>query len=301
MPETPAPAAPIEPFEPEHRHAQVNGIRMHYVEAGAGEPVVFLHGFPECWYSWRKQLPAVAAAGHRAVAPDLRGYHETEARPPYDTDTLQRDVLGLLEALGETSAHVVGHDWGGAIAWLLAMEHPEAVRSLAILNIPHPALFRQGLRNPAQLRRSWYIAFFQLPWLPERMLARNRHRQLARAIFRRIPPGEERRADLAFYRRSWRKYSVSGGVNWYRALLRDPRPPPDPVPVIETPVTMIWGEEDFALGKELTEGTERYVRDLDLHYLPGVGHFVQQEAPERVNELLLAHLAGASARGGGDG
>ena len=276
-------------FEPEHRYAQVNGIRMHYVEAGEGEPVVLLHGFPEFWYSWRKQLPALAP-DYRVVAPDLRGYHETDARPPYDTGTLQQDVLDLVEALGEESAHIVGHDWGGAIAWQLAMNHPESVRSLAILNIPHPALFIKGLRSFEQLRRSWYMFFFQLPWLPEQYVARNRYRQLARAIFRGIPPSEERSKDLAFYRQSWETHGLSGGINWYRALFRNPRRLPNPVPFVTAPTTMIWGEEDMALGKELTVGTERYVQDFELHYLPEVGHFVQGEAPERVNELLLAHL-----------
>lgn len=276
-------------FEPRHRHANVNGIRMHYVEAGEGEPVVFLHGFPECWYSWRRQLPALA--GHyRVVAPDLRGYHETEARPPYDSGTLQADVLGLLEALGQRSAHLVGHDGGGGVAWLLAMQHPEAVRSLAILNMPHPVLFRAGLRSLAQLRRNWYIAFFQLPWLPERVLAWTGYRPLARAIFRGIPPGEERTRDLAFYQRSWGEHGLTGGINWYRAIRRSLQLMPDPVPIITVPTTMIWGEDDFALGKNLTAATEHYVRDLDLHYLPDVGHFVQQEAPDEVNRLLIAHL-----------
>jgi pimeloyl-ACP methyl ester carboxylesterase len=285
-------------FEIEHRYAQVNGIRMHYVEAGEGEPVVLLHGFPEFWYSWRKQLPALAP-GYRVVAPDLRGYHETEAHPPYDTETLQQDVLGLIEALGEESAHIVGHDWGGAIAWQLAIGQQQAVRSLAILNIPHPALFIRRLWSPAQLRRSWYMFFFQLPWLPEQYLARNGYRQIARTLFRGIPPSEERSQDLAFYRQSWQEHGLSGGINWYRALFRSRRRPPNPVPVVTAPTTMIWGEEDIALGKELTVGTERLVEDFELHYLPGVGHFVQQEAPERVNELLLAHLARVT--GGSDG
>ena len=269
---------------------------MHYVEAGEGEPVIFLHGFPECWYSWRRQLPALAGS-YRVIAPDLRGYHETEARPPYDSGTLQADVLGLLEALGDRSAHIIGHDGGGAVAWLLAMNHTEAVRSLAILNMPHPALFRAGLRSLAQLRRSWYIALFQLPWLPERALAWHGYRPLTRAIFRGIPPGEERTRDLAFYRQSWREHGLTGGINWYRAIPRNLQRLPDPVPIITTPTTMIWGEDDFALGKNLTVGTERYVRDLDLHYLPGVGHFVQQEAPDRVNQLLIAHLERAGSAG----
>ena len=273
----------------EHRFAHVNGLRMHYVEAGAGEPVILLHGFPECWYSWRNQIEALAP-DYRAVAPDLRGYHETEARGPYDTDTLQGDVLALIEALGERSAHIVGHDWGGAIAWLLAIHHPEAVRSLAICNIPHPALFRAGLRSFGQLRRSWYMAFFQLPWLPERLLTAGGYRRLARTLFRGLPPRAERRDDMAYFVESWRQHGLTGPINWYRALLRHPRRLPDPVPIITAPTTMIWGEDDHALSKDLTLGTERYVCDLELHYLPGIGHFVQQEAPARVNELLLAHL-----------
>ncbi|MCY3505128.1 MAG: alpha/beta hydrolase [Chloroflexi bacterium] len=290
--------APEAPFEPQHRQVVANGLRMHYVEGGEGEPVVFLHGFPECWYSWRKQLPALAPNYH-VIAPDLRGYHETEARPPYDTETLQQDVLGLIETLGESSAHIVGHDWGGAIAWQLAMNHPAAVRSLAVLNIPHPALFREGLRSVAQLRRSWYIAFFQLPWLPEQMLSFDGYRRLARSVCRGIPAGEERRADLAFYRKSWREHGLTGGINWYRALLRSPQSLPDPVPIIGATTTMIWGEEDVALGKELTVGTERFVHDFNLHYVSGAGHFVQQDAPKRVNELLLAHLERAGSRSNG--
>ncbi len=278
-----------------HRYAQVNGIRMHYVEAGAGEPVVLLHGFPECWYSWRAQIPTLAD-GYLVIAPDLRGYHETEARGPYDTTTLQHDVLGLIASLGEKRAHIVGHDWGGAIAWLLAIQHPEAVRSLAILNIPHPACFQAGLRSLSQLRKSWYIAFFQLPWLPERILAADGYERFSQMLFRGIPPGARRRRDRAFYLDSWRTHGLSGGINWYRALLRNRARLPDPVPQVTAPTTMIWGEEDIALGKDLTVGTERYVHDLDLHYLPGVGHFVQQEVWERVNELLLGHLQRVGSR-----
>tara|TARA_Y100000590_G_scaffold393776_1_gene472342 strand:+ start:213 stop:929 length:717 start_codon:yes stop_codon:yes gene_type:complete len=230
------------------------------------------------------------ASNYHVIAPDLRGYNETEKFPPYDTDTLQVDVLCLLEAIGENSAHIVGHDWGGAIAWQLAMNHPSALRSLAILNIPHPALFLKGLRSTAQLRRSWYIAFFQLPWLPEQLLALNGYRKLIRALFRGIPPGEQREKDMAFYRQSWQKYGLTGGINWYRAL-RGNRPRiHEPIPIITTPTTMIWGEEDFALGKELTLGTDRFVRDFQMHYLSGVGHFVQQEASEQVNTLLAGHL-----------
>ena len=273
-----------------HRTATVNGIRMHYVEAGAGDLVVLLHGFPECWYSWRHQIAALAPR-YRIVAPDLRGYHETEARGPYDTDTLQQDVLELIEALGEERAHIVGHDWGGAIAWLLAIEHPEAVRSLAVCNIPHPALFQRGLRSWTQLRRSWYMAFFQLPWVPERLLAAGNYRRMARALFAGAPEGTYTRDDVRFYVESWRKHGLTGPINWYRALLRHPRRAPESRSHDQCAgQTLIWGENDPALGKELTRGTDRYVEDLRVHYLPQAGHFVQQDAPDEVSALLLTHL-----------
>lgn len=279
----------------QHHHASINGIQMHYVEAGQGDLVLLLHGFPESWYSWRHQIAALSPH-YRIVAPDLRGYNETEARPPYDTTTLQQDVLALLDHLGEPAAHIVAHDWGGAIAWLLAIHHPRSVRSLAALNIPHPARFFEGVRRPRQLLRSWYILFFQLPWLPERLLARDNYRSLARMIIRQCKKGSFSEDEVRTMLEIWRRQGLSGGINWYRALLRDRKPLPDPIPIIEAPVTIIWGEDDTALGKELTEGTERFVRNLSVHYLPGISHWVQQEAPTEVNRLLLEHLQNASQR-----
>lgn len=280
-----------------HRFAQVNGIRMHYVECGTGEPVLFLHGFPECWYSWRHQIGAIAGE-YRVIAPDLRGYNETENAGPYDTDTLQADVLGLIAAIGEDSVHLVAHDWGGAIAWLLAMEHPEAVRTLTVCNLPHPALFEQGVRRPKQLARSWYMLFFQLPWLPEQVLAGRGYQHLARMLIRDCAPGTFTRDDIRFYLDSWREHGLGGGINWYRALFRHPRRLASPPPLVEAPTLLIWGENDRALGKELTFGTDEYVQDLRIEYLPGVSHWVQQEAPAQVNRLLSEHI-GAHSDGPG--
>ncbi|GAB4328889.1 MAG: alpha/beta hydrolase [Dehalococcoidia bacterium] len=282
-------------FEVQHHYASINGIRMHYVEAGQGDLVLLLHGFPESWFSWRHQIAALSPH-YRVVAPDLRGYNETEDRPPYDTATLQQDVLALIDHVGERSAHIVAHDWGGAIGWLLAIHHPEAVRSLAALNIPHPARFFEGVRRPRQLLRSWYIFFFQVPWLPERLLARDDYRWLARMIIRQCRKGTFSRDDVRTMLEIWRRQGLAGGINWYRALFRDRQPLPDPIPVIQAPVTIIWGEKDTALGKELTAGTGRLVRDLTIHYLPGISHWVQQEAPGDVNRLLLQHLQNASRR-----
>jgi len=269
---------------------------MHYVEAGTGRPIVFLHGFPEFWYSWRHQLAAFAPT-HRVVAPDLRGYNETEKRGPYDTDTLQEDVLSLIDRVGGP-VHLVAHDWGGAIGWLVAMNHPGKLLSYTACNIPHPALFQRAmLRNPRQLARSWYMGFFQLPWLPQRALAFRNYQALARGIINDCRPGTFTREDIKLYLEAWRRQGLDGGINWYRALVRHPRRGPNPVPPVTVPTLMVWGEDDVALGKELTHGTEELVPELAIHYLPNTGHWVQQEQPERVNELLAQHFAMVEARG----
>lgn len=279
-----------------HRYTQANGIRIHYVEAGDGDPVVLLHGFPESWYSWRHQIAALSA-DYRVIAPDLRGYNETEAREPYDIETLQQDVLALIAETAGGRAHVVGHDWGGALAWLVAMNHPSVVRSLAVCNMPHPVIFQRSVRRPRQLLRSFYMLWFQIPWLPEWMLARDNYRWLARMLIRRCPQGTFTRDDMRVMLANWRRQGLSGGINWYRALLRQRPHLPDPPPMIMAPTTLIWGEEDFALGRELTHGTGELVRDFAVHYIPDVGHFVQQEAPDDVNRLLRDHLRLADVRG----
>jgi len=277
------------PDDLQHRYAQINGIRMHYVEAGSGPTVVLLHGFPENWYSWRHQIAALAPR-YRVVAPDLRGYNETENAGPYDTDTLQQDVLALLDHLGEDQVHLVAHDWGAAIAWLIGMNHGERLRTLTICNVPHPALFQAGLRRPRQLLRSSYIFFFQIPWLPEKLLAAQGYHGLARGIIRDCQPGTFSRDDVKAFLESWRRQGLGGGINWYRALVRHRRPLADRVPLVGVPTLLIWGENDRALGKDLTYGTETYVRDLEIQYLPNASHWVQQDAPARVNEVLLRHL-----------
>ncbi|MGH2608105.1 MAG: alpha/beta fold hydrolase [Tepidiformaceae bacterium] len=283
------------PADLEHRYDVVNGIRMHWVEAGSGpETILFLHGFPEQWYSWRHQIAAFAP-DYRVVAPDQRGYNETEAQGPYDTDTLQQDILDLIGVLGVEKVHLVAHDWGAAIAWLVAMHHPEVLRSLVIMNVPHPKVFEKGIRRPRQMLRSWYILAFQLPWLPERAVASQDYHALARGMIRQCAPGTFTRDDIKTMLAGWRRQGLAGGINWYRAAVRRRKPLPDPVPHITLPTTIIWGENDVALGKELTDGTDAYVDRLTIHYLPGVSHWVQQEAPEQVNAFLREHLSRAGA------
>jgi epoxide hydrolase 4 len=287
-----------------HDDAVVNGVRLHYVESGDGPLVLLLHGFPEFWYSWREQIPALAAAGYHVVAPDMRGYNASE-KPhgidAYRTDELVADVTGLIDHFGEERAHVVGHDWGGAVAWQVGIERPERVGKLAVLNAPHPARFREELRTPSQLKRSWYVFFFQLPWLPERFLAARGYESIEN-VFRDSAKNPE-----AFDEEDVRRYveaaaqpgALTGSINYYRALFRVNVPAAFRSLLgeesgsldVTVPTMLIWGMKDFALGNELTEGVERWVPDLRIERLSDASHWVQNDRPKRVNELLIDFLA----------
>ena len=279
-----------------------NGLRFHALAAGPedGPLVLLLHGFPELSRSFRHQLPALAAAGFRAVAPDLRGYGRTDPRPPYDLRTLVADAAGLVDALGREQATLVGHDWGGAIAWMAGHLEPGRVERLAVLNCPHPAVMAaEVLRNPLQLARSAYVAFFQLPRLPEWLLTASRAGNVARMLragsrVKSAWPAEELElyreaflrpgagsAALAYYRaNAWRS------LEWRRAARARP---------ISAPTLILWGTRDLALGEGLIEP-----RKLTPWFAPGndpeivrieeSGHFVQNEAPERVNAELVTWL-----------
>ena len=308
----------------EHRFVETNGIRLHCAVDGDGPLVVLLHGFPECWYSWRHQIAALAPR-FRVVAPDLRGYNESDKPAPvsaYALSELVADVRGLIEAFGERQAVIVGHDWGGGIAWSFAMEHPEMTRRLVAMNCPHPAIFAQHLRaNGRQLARSWYMFFFQIPWPPETLLGLGRARPIANAIRRStVRQDSLTPEDLEFLRdAASRPGALRAAINYYRAMFRSPLAqttwPPwlrrfvhgdRPVeglrerledwPRITAPTLLIWGENDVALGKELTLGTEALVdAPFTVKYIPLCGHWVQQEQPALVNSYLLDFLGDLAA------
>jgi len=290
-------SAPSGPWS--HHYAVVNGVRLHYVAAGTGPPVLLLHGFPEFWYSWRHQLTALAAAGFHAIAPDLRGYNES-ARPPgvraYRLEALTGDVAGLVRHLGHERAVIVGHDWGGAIAWHTALTRPEVVERLLILNAPHPATFFRELRTWAQLRKSWYIFFFQLPLLPELAIRSDNFAGLEH-VLRTDPlrPGTFSTTDIRRYREALsRPGALTAAINYYRALFRrNPFQAWGEVKPTDVPTLVIWGEHDRYLGLRLLDGLDRWVRRLRVERLPGVSHWVQNEAPERVNALMLDFLRGS--------
>jgi len=304
----------------EHQYIQTNGVRLHCAVDGDGPLVIFLHGFPECWYSWRHQITALAPR-FRVVAPDLRGYNESDKPRPvsaYAEPELVADVQGLIEAFGERQAVIVGHDWGGEIAWRFAMDRPESTRKLVVMNCPHPAIFSQHLRESRrQLARSWYMFFFQLPWLPETLLALGHARGVARAIENSVVNREAiTPEDLRILRdAASRPGAMRGAINYYRAAFRGPeaqawlpgwlrrfihgdRPEPairkslEDWPKITVPTLVIWGEVDVALGKELTLGMEPLITGpFEIKYIPLCGHWVQQEQALVVNGYLLDFLS----------
>jgi pimeloyl-ACP methyl ester carboxylesterase len=284
--------------DPDLRHLRVptNGIGLHVAQAGpeGGELALCLHGFPEFWMGWHRQIEPLAAAGYRVWCPDQRGYN-TSDKPrgvrAYSLDVLVEDVRGLVEASGGGPVCLLGHDWGGAVAWLFANRYPDLVRRLVIVNSPHFSVMRHHMRaNPAQRRRSRYIFFFQLPWIPELLLRAGNFARLARAL-----RGTSRRGTFAdelleSYREAWRQPgALTGGLNWYRALFRakgrrveDRR--------IRVPTLLVWGARDTALGRELAQPSIDFCDDGRLVCIEDAGHWVLHEEPARVAALVRDFL-----------
>ncbi|HEX5924987.1 MAG TPA: alpha/beta fold hydrolase [Baekduia sp.] len=282
-------------MELQDKYVTVNGVRLHYVEAGEGPLVVLLHGFPEFWWTWRHQIPALVAAGFRVVAPDMRGYAESD-KPPrwqdYRMEILAADIAELIVALGEERAHVVGHDWGAAVAWGVATFHPERVDRLVALNVPHPERMLHTLQTSlGQLRRSWYMFFFQIPWLPERLLRWGGRRVLER-LYEEAKPGAYTAEDIARSEVALMgPDGLRGPINYYRAALRQsPRRAKALFTPIPAPTLVIWGEQDRHLMAKMADPDPRLVPDVRVERLPDAGHWVQHDEPERVNALLVEHL-----------
>ena len=277
----------------EHHFIETNGVTLHVVEAGksTGPLVLLLHGFPEFWYGWRRQIPALAQAGFRVWAPDQRGYNLSDKPQDvaaYAIDNLALDIVGLIDAAGANKAYIAGHDWGAAVAWWLALHHPTRVARLVILNVPHPAVFGPFLRaHRSQQLRSWYMLFFQLPRAPEWML-----RHLGkRSLLSSSRPGAFSDEDLARYQDAWKQPGAATGmINWYRAARRQLTRAGVTDPYIDAPVHIIWGEEDAFLDKRMASLSLEYCRNGQLTMLPGITHWVQHEAAPQVNDLLIRHF-----------
>ena len=276
----------------ESKFIEVNGIRLHYVEEGSGDLVILLHGFPEFWYGWRKQIP-VLSQHYRVVAPDMRGYNlsdKPKGVAQYKMDILAKDIAELIRQLGDGKAILVGHDWGAGVAWATATLYPELITKLGIINVPHPAEMRKALMgfNLSQWAKSYYIFLFQLPWLPEWGIGRNLKKVFTKTFAKFSPSGNPLpENEIEQYVKAYSQPGGLGGpINYYRAALRhvDSLSLSEPLPM---PVLMLWGEQDKALGKELTYNTKQYCRDLEIVYDPTSGHFLQYDNPELVNRKLL--------------
>jgi len=271
---------------------------VHAAVAGPpdGPLVILLHGFPEFWYSWRHQIGPLAGAGFRVVVPDQRGYNLTDKTRPFDLATLAEDVLALTRACGRESFLLAGHDWGAAVAWVVAARHPDRVERLAILNVPHPAVMARALlgRNLRQIRRSWYIFFFQLPGLPEWSLSRKdfaRLRWLMRASARRGTFSDE---DLQRYRDAWAQPgALAASIGWYRALGRSMlgRGRRRVAGIVRVPTIMLWGERDAALGVELAEQSLAYLERGELLRYPKATHWLHEEEPGEIAGRLVDHFS----------
>jgi epoxide hydrolase 4 len=273
-----------------------DGTRLHVVEAGPedGPLVVLLHGFPEFWYGWRHQIGPLAAAGWRVAVPDQRGYNLSD-KPrgirAYTLDRLAGDVLAVADAAGRDRFSLVGHDWGGVVAWWLASRHPGRLDRLAILNAPHPATLSGHMRrHPTQALRSWYVAFFQLPGLPERVLSAGGFRFARRALERTSRPGTFGEEDLARYREAWgRPGALTAMLDWYRAL----RCPQSAAGMrVRVPTLVLWGRRDAFLDEGLAERALSLCDDGRLQAWDDAGHWIQHEQAGRVNAALTAFLSG---------
>jgi pimeloyl-ACP methyl ester carboxylesterase len=292
-----APGGGREESQIRHDHVELSEVKLHYAEAGSGPLVVMLHGYPDFWYSWRHQMPFLAERGFRVVAPDMRGYNlsdKPEGVGAYRIQRLVGDLRELIERLGDGPAHVVGHDWGALVGWYFAMAHPVLLDRLAVLNVPHPQRYVRSM-NPRQALRSWYIGFFQLPFLPERFVSGNDFETL-RKLFRHDPSrsGAFTEEDVELYVEAARRSdNLRYPINYYRALLR-----PNPLPAlrwrpIERPVQVIWGDEDRFLEASLAAPDPWWVPDARLHRFPEASHWVHHDEPDEVNRILGEFLGGA--------
>lgn len=276
----------------QHRTITTPDIEIHVVEEGPadGPLVLLLHGFPEFWYGWRKQIGPLAAAGFHVVAPDQRGYN-LSGKPrrlrSYRVDRMAQDAADLIRAYGHESAFVVGHDWGAGVAWWVALAHPARVRGLVILNGPHPlAMIRALRRRGRQRRMSWYMLFFQLPWISEALWRRQSLRASADGLARTARPGAFSEEDLQAYREAWsRPGALTGMLNWYRALRFVPPPPASWV--VQAPTLLLWGAQDAYLELSLAQASADLCRDSRVVIFDQATHWVQHEEAEKVNQEII--------------
>ncbi|MCX6080981.1 MAG: alpha/beta hydrolase [Chloroflexi bacterium] len=277
----------------EHMTVRTNGINLHVVLSGPvdGPAIILLHGFPEFWRGWIKQIQPLTDRGYRVIVPDQRGYNLSEVPglvADYGLDKLSADVIGLMDHFGIKQANLAGHDWGAAVAWNTGMQYPERIRKLAILNVPHPAVMLRFIsRSPSQMLKSWYIGFFQIPGLADWLLSRRNFSAVVQMLRSSGLPTSFSSVDLDEYRQA---YTNSGGltgmINWYRALLRY-RPAAPQNMRLSMPVRILWGRKDVALSAEMAEESLKLCDQGELFFFENATHWVQHDQPQAVADHLL--------------
>jgi pimeloyl-ACP methyl ester carboxylesterase len=276
-----------------HRDAELPSGRIHFVEQGSGPAIVLLHGFPEFWFSWREQLPILAAQGFRAVAPDLRGYnlsHRPRDLSDYRVAEIANEIASFIAEVAPGERVVlVGHDWGAVVAWVVASRHPELLRQLVILSVPHPSAVRRTARRPAQLARFWYQFAFQIPWLPEKLLGARRYALLVRTmkrLGRSAQPMDE--TTIEEYRSAWSQpRALWAMLAYYRALYRRRPARGGGSSIVTVPTLLIHGLDDHIFMHGSFAASAEWVPDLRIEAIAGAGHFVQQDRPDIVNRLIV--------------
>jgi epoxide hydrolase 4 len=278
---------PVENLSFKNRHVGLQAVASGPKD---GPVVILLHGFPEFWYGWRRQIEPLAAAGFRVVVPDQRGYN-LSSKPSgvaaYSLPELVSDVIAIADQLGQEKIYLAGHDWGAAVAWSTALLHPQRIAKLVVLNVPHPSVMRKFLSTSArQLLRSWYMFFFQLPWVPEALFSAFNFRIGARALLRSSRTRTFTAEDLAHYRAAWSQpRAITSMINWYRALFRVRVKFPDKT--VRIPTRILWGERDAFLLAEMAHESLRYCANAELFTFANASHWLQHEEPARVSQLLV--------------
>jgi pimeloyl-ACP methyl ester carboxylesterase len=283
----------------ERQLVETNSIRLSVVQAGPedGPLIILLHGFPEFSYSWRKLMPLLVSAGYRVWAPDQRGYNlsdKPDGIDPYRIDELATDVVGLIDAANQKQAILIGHDWGAGVAWWVAGKYPERISKMVVMNVPHGKVMRKFIRGSfGQMLKSWYIMFFQIPWLPERLACMGNWRMLVKLLKRTSHPGTFSDEDFDQYRKAWSQPGAFRSMlNWYRAFIQRP-PAPSVNSRISVPTMLIWGKLDSVLSSEMAQPSIDLCDTGRLVFIEDATHWVHHEKLERVNDLINDFLRDA--------
>lgn len=278
----------------QERFDEVNGIMLHSLQDGAGNKdiIIFLHGFPEYSYAWHKQLSFFAAQGFHAIAPDQRGYNlssKPKGVKAYVIDNLVADIVLLIKQLGQNPVTLVGHDWGGAVAWALAIKHPNLLKQLVILNMPHLAVMKKHLRsNFKQMLKSWYAMFFQLPFLPEFFCRIGDNKFLVRSLIKTSNKNTFSKQDIAFYKQAWQQpHALKSMLNWYRAFKYDVT---KNYAKVDVPALILWGQNDAFLSKEMAQDSLEICTNGKVVMIENATHWLHHETPDEVNRLILKFL-----------